>query len=449
MMIYEDFLQKKQVNDVYGGFAVDALNPHLFDFQRAIVEWALKKGRAAVFADTGLGKTLTQLSWADAVSKHAGRVLIVAPLCVAQQTVDEGIKFDINVIYRRHQSEVADIDRIVITNYEMLDHFDASAFAGVVLDESSILKGEDSKTRREVIGKFADTAYRLSCTATPSPNDWMELGSQSEFLGVMRHVEMLAMFFTHDGGDTSKWRLKGHGKTKFWEWLATWAVFIRNPSDLGFDGTRYILPPMSLVEHRIEVDSPIANTMTERRIARKESVLSRCATLADIVNNSDEHWVIWCNLNEESSMLKTMIHDAIEVHGSQSPAVKETLLHQFSRGQARVIISKPKICGFGLNWQHCKNVAFVGLDDSFEKYYQAVRRCYRFGQIRPVDVHLVYSSAEGAVKENLERKQQLADIMADQMISHMREFVQREVVGTRMERTEYMPTQSINLPEWI
>jgi len=277
----------------------------------------------------------------------------------------------------------------------------------------------------------------------------MELGSQSEFLGVMRHVEMLAMFFTHDGGDTSKWRLKGHGKTKFWEWLATWAVFIRNPSDLGFDGTRYILPPMSLVEHRIEVDSPIANTMTERRIARKESVLSRCATLADIVNNSDEHWVIWCNLNEESSMLKTMIHDAIEVHGSQSPAVKETLLHQFSRGQARVIISKPKICGFGLNWQHCKNVAFVGLDDSFEKYYQAVRRCYRFGQIRPVDVHLVYSSAEGAVKENLERKQQLADIMADQMISHMREFVQREVVGTRMERTEYMPTQSINLPEWI
>lgn len=448
-MNYDTFLQQKTISDVSGGFQAKELNPNLFDFQAAIVEWALKKGRAAVFADTGLGKTLTQLSWADAVSKHAGRVLIVAPLCVAQQTVDEGIKFGINVTYRRHQSEVAADDLIVITNYEMLDHFDAAVFAGVVLDESSILKGEDSKTRREVIEKFAATPYRLSCTATPSPNDWMELGSQSEFLGVMRHVEMLAMFFTHDGGDTSKWRLKGHGKTKFWEWLATWAVFIRNPSDLGFDGTRYILPPMSLIEHRIDVNSPVANTMTERRIARKDSVLSRCATLADVVNNSNEHWVIWCNLNEESSMLKMMIPDAIEVHGAQSPTVKETLLHQFSQGHARVIISKPKICGFGLNWQHCKNVAFVGLDDSFEKYYQAVRRCYRFGQTRPVDVHLVYSSAEGAVKENLERKQLLANIMADQMISHMREFVKREVVGTRMERTEYMPTQSINLPEWI
>jgi superfamily II DNA or RNA helicase len=449
MMIYEDFLLKKQVNDVYGGFAVDALNPHLFDFQRAIVEWALKKGRAAVFADTGLGKTLTQLSWADAVANHAGRVLIVAPLCVAQQTVDEGRKFGVHVEYRRHQSEIKGDDRIVITNYEMLEHFDASMFAGVVLDESSILKGEDSKTRRELIAKFSETSYRLSCTATPSPNDYMELGSQSEFLGVMRHAEMLAMFFTHDGGDTSKWRLKGHGKTKFWEWLATWAAFIRNPADLGFDGSRYNLPPMRLVEHRIEVNDPVANTMTERRIARKNSVLMRCATLADVVNNSNEHWVIWCNLNEESSMLASMIPDAIEVYGSQSPTIKENLLHKFSRGEARVIVSKPKICGFGLNWQHCRNVAFVGIDDSFEKYYQAIRRCYRFGQSREVNVHLVYSSAEGAVKENLERKQQMADIMADQMVNHMREFTKREVMGTRMERTEYNPNQRINLPEWI
>lgn len=448
-MIYEDFLRKKQVSDVYGGFAADTLNPHLFDFQRAIVEWALKKGRAAVFADTGLGKTLTQLSWADAVANHAGRVLIVAPLCVAQQTVDEGQKFGVRVEYRRHQSEVRGEDRIVITNYEMLEHFDASTFAGVVLDESSILKGEDSKTRREVISKFSETSYRLSCTATPSPNDYMELGSQSEFLGVMRHTEMLAMFFTHDGGDTSKWRLKGHGKTKFWEWLATWAAFIRNPADLGFDGSRYNLPPMRLVEHRIEVNDPVANTMTERRIARKNSVLMRCATLADVVNNSNEHWVIWCNLNEESSMLASMIPDAIEVYGSQSPTTKENLLHKFSRGEARVIVSKPKICGFGLNWQHCRNVAFVGLDDSFEKYYQAVRRCYRFGQSREVNVHLVYSSAEGAVKENLERKQQMADIMADQMVNHMREFTKREVMGTRMERAEYIPNQRVNLPEWI
>jgi hypothetical protein len=298
-----------------------------------------------------------------------------------------------------------------------MHHFNLASFSGVVLDESSILKAYDGKTRTSIIDAFRFTPYKLACTATPSPNDYMELGSQSEFLGVMRHAEMLAMFFTHDGGDTSKWRLKGHGKTKFWEWLATWAAFIRNPADLGFDGSRYNLPPMRLVEHRIEVNDPVANTMTERRIARKNSVLMRCATLADVVNNSNEHWVIWCNLNEESSMLASMIPDAIEVYGSQSPTIKENLLHKFSRGEARVIVSKPKICGFGLNWQHCRNVAFVGIDDSFEKYYQAIRRCYRFGQSREVNVHLVYSSAEGAVKENLERKQQMADIMADQLES--------------------------------
>lgn len=447
--MYDKFLEGKVVGDVYGGFVAGDLNRSLFDFQDAIVRWALKKGRAAVFADTGLGKTLTQLSWADAVVNHTGgRVLIVAPLCVAQQTMEEGARFGIDVTYCRHQNEPV-ASHIVITNYEMLVHFDASEFVGVVLDESSILKGEDSKTRHAVISKFAETPYRLSCTATPSPNDYMELGSQAEFLGVMRHTEMLAMFFTHDGGDTSKWRLKGHGKTKFWEWLATWAAFVRSPSDLGFDGSRYILPPMHVVDCMIEVDAPRANTMTERRVARKDSVQARCKLLADMVNMSDEPWVIWCNLNDESSLLAQMIPDAVEVYGSLNPHKKEELLTQFSHGKARVIISKAKICGFGLNWQHCRNVAFVGLDDSFEKYYQAVRRCYRFGQKREVYVYIIYTSAEGAVKNNLDRKQSQADVMADQMVSHMREFTRREVVGTIKERTDYNPTKSIKLPSWM
>lgn len=448
-MSYGEFLTRKAVSDVYGGFDAGELNANLFDFQEAIVRWALKKGRAAVFADTGLGKTLTQLSWADAVVKQtSGRVLIVAPLCVAQQTMEEGQRFGIDVTYCRHQNEAV-AAHLVITNYEMLVHFDASQFIGVVLDESSILKGEDSKTRHAVISKFAETPYRLSCTATPSPNDYMELGSQAEFLGVMKHTEMLAMFFTHDGGDTSKWRLKGHGKTKFWEWLATWAAFIRNPSDLGFDGARYVLPPMHVVDCHIPVESPRANTMTERRIARKVSVTARCQMLAAVVNASPEPWVIWCNLNEESSLLAQLIPDAVEVYGALSPHKKEELLTRFSHGEARVIISKPKICGFGLNWQHCRNVAFVGLDDSFEKYYQAVRRCYRFGQQREVYVYIIYTSAEGAVKENLDRKQLQADVMADQMINHMREFTRREVVGTTKERTDYAPQKSINIPSWI
>ena len=448
-MNYSEFLERKSVIDVYGGFDCNSLNANLFDFQQPIVSWALKKGRSAIFADTGLGKTLMQLSWADAVVKYTGKkVIIVTPLCIASQTIEEGCKFGIIGKYCRHQSETYDSD-IIITNYEMLSYFDESQFIGVVLDESSILKGEDSKTRIAVIRKFENTPYRLSCTATPSPNDYMELGSQAEFLGVMRHVEMLAMFFTHDGKETAKWRLKGHGKTKFWEWLSTWAIFIRNPSDLGFDGSRYVLPPLNLIDHKIEVDLPIANTMSDRRNARKLSISDRCRVIADQVNQSCEPFVIWCNLNEESNLLASLIPDAVEVYGSLDPCHKESRLLSFSHGQSRVIISKPKISGFGLNWQHCRNVGFVGLDDSFEKYYQAVRRCYRFGQTKQVNVHLVYTSAEGAVKENLERKQIQADIMAEEMLAHMREFTKREVLSTSKERTDYTPTKKLEIPSWL
>lgn len=444
-MDYEEFLAAKAKSVTPSGFDIDeiALNPALFDFQRAIVRWALKKGKAAMFLDTGLGKTIQQCEWAHHVCRHTGgNVLIAAPLCVSQQTVEEAAKFGIDVRYVRDQSQVQ--PGISITNYEMLKHFDPSQFVGVVLDESSILKDHTSKTRQMIIEMFSRTPYRLSCTATPSPNDFMELGNQAEFLGVMTAVEMLAMYFVHDGGETSKWRLKGHGKTRFWEWMASWAICIKNPSDLGFDGSAYVLPDLNVFEHSVEAPvmdgqlfSGVAQTLTERRQAKRQSIDDRVQLVADMVNASNEEWIVWCHLNEESSALAKAIPDAVEVYGSLDPEKKEERIMAFTHGDARVLISKPSISGFGMNWQHCRNQAFVGLDDSFESYYQAVRRCYRFGQQREVNVHLVCSEAEGAVKANLERKQQQADDMSASMVEHMKSIMKKEIRGTVMEKSEY------------
>jgi DNA modification methylase len=447
-MNYDEFLSGKAKSVEASGFDIEAaaLNPALFDFQRAIVKWALKKGKAAMFLDTGLGKTLQQCEWAHRVCEHTGgNVLIAAPLCVSQQTVEEAAKFGIVVRYVRDQSQVE--PGISITNYEMLKHFDPSQFVGIVLDESSILKDHTSKTRQMIIDMFSRTPYRLSCTATPSPNDFMELGNQAEFLGVMSSVEMLAMYFVHDGGETSKWRLKGHGKTKFWEWMASWAICIKNPSDLGFDGSRYILPSLNIHEHVIEsapmdgqLFAGVAQTLSERRQAKRGSLDDRVAKVAEMVNASDEEWIVWCHLNDESSALAKLIPDSVEVYGSLDPDEKERRIMAFTHGDARVLVTKPSISGFGMNWQHCRNQAFVGLDDSFESYYQAVRRCYRFGQGREVNVHLVCSEAEGAVKANLERKQSQADDMTTSMVEHMRTIMQKEIRGTTMEKTEYQHT---------
>lgn len=444
-MKYDEFLRRKAKSVTASGFDISEseLNPALFDFQRAVVMWGLKKGRAAIFEDTGLGKTLQQGEWAHQVCRYTGgNVLIVAPLCVSQQTVEELAKFRIEVRYVRDQSQVQ--SGISITNYEMLKHFDPSRFVGVVLDESSILKDHTSKTRQMIIEMFSRTPYRLSCTATPSPNDFMELGNQAEFLGVMSAVEMLAMYFVHDGGETSKWRLKGHGKTRFWEWMASWAICIKNPADLGFDGSAYILPDLNIHEHVIDavaldgqLFAGVAQTLTERRQAKRQSMVDRVALVADMVNASAEEWIVWCHLNDESSALAKAIPDAVEVFGSLDPEEKERRIMAFTHGQARVLVTKPSISGFGMNWQHCRNMAFVGLDDSFESYYQAVRRCYRFGQTRPVNVHLVSSESEGAVKQNLERKQAQAMEMTTSMVEHMRVIMQQEIKGTIMEKSEY------------
>ena len=441
---YTQFIAGKAWADTPSGFECGILNPALFPFQQAAVRWALRRGRAALFEDTGLGKTLQQCEWAYRVHEHTGGdVLILAPLCVAQQTVEESAKFGISINYCRKQSEIR--PGITITNYEMASRFDPAKFVGVVLDESSVLKAHDSKTRQLLTEMFSATPYRLSCTATPSPNDWMELGNQAQFLGIMTQAEMLAMFFVHDGGDTQTWRLKGHGKSRFWEWMATWSICIRNPDDLGFDGSDYILPSLNVIEHLVPADfvpegqmfTAVAQTLSERRQAKKASREERCQLAASIVNASTEPFIVWCHMNDESTLLAKLIPDAVEVYGSLPMAEKEKRIMDFSHGNARVIVSKPSITGWGLNWQHCHNMVFAGLDDSFESYYQSVRRCWRFGQKKSVNVHLIASEAEGAIKANLERKQAQAIEMQQSMVEHMRDLTKRQIQGAKVEKSEY------------
>lgn len=650
-MDYLDFIKSKQQADVPTGFDCADLGSYLFDFQQAIVKWALKRGRAAIFADTGMGKTAMQTTWAQRVHEHTdGNVLLVAPLCVAQQTVEEAAKFGITVRYCRSQDQVQ--DGLTITNYEMLDKFDLDSFVGVVLDESSILKSHTSKTREAIIDGFRMTPYKLSCTATPSPNDYIELGNQAQFLGVMNQQEMLATFFTHDGGDTSKWRLKGHGKVKFWEWMATWAICVRNPADLGFDGSRYILPPLRVTEHVVESGDlamgqlfpMIAQSLSERREAKRASLDQRIEKTLAIVANScqrykmagiedhkdalngletgicsepqneganrsrvsgqakcaidegqgrsqgvhegvlraehaeisshagatgevqpeaeggicrqrgaarvcssegqgvageqsaktqsathievrtddgsvrsndagtespvrdmraqrpveqkllscggslsyngespridlhelqsgsrkiqrqysiagegdcvpqtiPEPFLIWCHLNEEQDQLEKAFGKAcFSVRGAMSPEEKEKAVMGWLQGERPIMISKPSILGFGLNFQHCRNMIFAGMDDSFESYYQAVRRCYRFGQKKAVNVHLITADTEGAVKANIERKQEQANEMAAQMVELMREITKRQIVGARSNTETYNPTLPMTVPEWI
>lgn len=453
---YESFIASKGFADVPTGFDCDVPVGPLFDFQAACVKWALKRGRAALFEDTGLGKTLQQAVWAQKVCEHTGgNVIIAAPLCVAQQTVEEAASFGIEIKCCRHASDVE--SGITITNYEMLEHFDLESFVGVVLDESSVLKSHDGKMRQFITDAFRRTPYKLSCTATPSPNDWMELGNHAEFLGVMTSVEMLSTFFTHDGGDTGKWRLKGHGKVKFWEWMATWSICIRSPADLGFDGSGYILPPLNLVEHVIESGElleghlfpVIAQSLTERRQAKKASIDSRLALAARLANEHQGPLIVWCHLNEESERLAKMIDGAVEVTGSMSIEEKTRNIMAFTHGEKRALVSKASICGAGMNWQFCDTQIFAGMNDSYEQFYQAVRRCYRFGQKNVVTVHIISADTEGAVKDNIARKQAQSDVMAEEMVVYMRGLTRRQILGAACGTEAYRPVVPLALPGWI
>lgn len=458
-MTYDEFLESKKIKPVSCGFIKpkESMNRYLFEWQRDIVYWALKKGRAALFEDCGLGKTIQQLEWAQSVSDHVVKpVLIVAPLAVAEQTRREGEHFGFNVTVCRSQMDVH--LGINITNYEMLDHFEPSEFAGVVLDESSILKNFTSKTRTQIIDMFRDTEYKLSCTATPAPNDYMELGNQAEFLGVMSRTEMLATYFVHDGGNTCKWRLKGHAEDRFWDWIAEWAVVLTNPSDLEYASDGFILPKMNIVEHVVSVSNPFdeliffgktAQTLSDRRDARRNSLRERCEKASEIVKTDNSQWLIWCDLNAESELLSKIINGAVEIRGSDPLKDKANKLRMFTDGKIRVLVTKPSIAGFGLNWQKCHNMIFVGLSDSYEMMYQAIRRCYRFGQAYPVNVHIVISEAEGAVKQNIERKERQCALMIAEMVGHTKEILIKEVRGTSRIRIEYDAKIPMKIPQWL
>lgn len=446
-------LQKSVIDPDTGLSHVPALNPMLHEYQADIVRWALRRGRAAIFADCGLGKGPMQMEWAD---KQPHECIIAAPLAVAHQFVREAQKFGIDLAYARNQSEIT--KRITVTNFERLADFHVDQFGAVSLDESSILKNSSGAYCNWMIDAFKMTPFRLASSATPAPNDVMELGTQAEFLGVMTRGEMLAMYFTHDGGDTSKWRVKGHAQSDFWTWMASWSVMIRKPSDLGYSDDGFILPPLQMHEQCIKVSAPSngflfaveAQTLQERQSARRDSIGDRVAHCAKIVNQSSDPFLVWCNLNEESKQLAAAIQDAVEVQGSDTDEHKEKAIAGFLDGSIRVIVSKPRIMGLGLNLQHCADMAYVGLSDSYEQLYQSIRRCWRFGQTRPVNVHVITAETEGAVVSNIKRKEAEAEATYNSMIEHMKDLNAAALHGASLRnKTTYAPATPMQLPNWI
>jgi len=449
-MEYNEFIAgKEQIDLPTGNPSPEVANGSLFDFQRDIVRWSAIRGRAAIFADCGMGKTLMQLAWADDVP---GDVLIVAPLAVSGQTINEAAKFATTI--PEYSGDGTKRGKITITNYERIDRFNPEDYEGIVLDESSILKSHTGKYRTMVIDKFGHIPFRLACTATPAPNDFMELGNHAEFLGVMTRTEMLSMFFVHDGGETQKWRLKGHAKDDFWKWVCSWAVYIKSPSDLGCENRGFDLPALNVINNTIQTDinpgdslfPSDARTLAERLDVRRKTIQERSSVAAGIVNSKpDEQWIVWCNLNNESATVSKMIDGAVQVTGSDSIEKKEASMLGFSAGRVRVLVTKPSIAGFGMNWQNCHNIIFLGLSDSYEQYYQAIRRCWRFGQKNKVNCHIVTSSQEGNVVKNIQRKEADAVAMADSMVANMSDISKtnirqasrdKSVYKTKTEKTE-------------
>ena len=445
---YQTFLARKRRTDPSTGLSVvPDLPGSLFPFQRDIVRWALKRGRAAVFAQTGLGKSFIELAWGQGVhTSTGGNVLLLTPLAVAEQMVREARKFGLPARHCATQAEVQ--PGVTVTNYEKLHHFDLSKFVGVILDESSILKAFDGKTRTALIEACKDVPYRLCATATPAPNDFTELGNHAEFLGVMSVTGMQATFFCHDGGDTNVWRLKGHAEDDFWRWMCSWAVLLRRPSDLGYSDSGYDLLPLQQHEHIVQVDGERAATLGERLRARRASLEPRVAKAIELTPD-DRPFVWWCNLNDEADALRAGLPGAVEVRGSDKEDEKADKLRAFAAGEFRILISKPRICGFGMNWQHCADTGFVGLNDSFEQVYQAVRRFWRFGQTSAVTAHFIAASTEGAVLENLRRKEADAERMGAAMVAQMADISSELVHGSERETDIYTPTLPVALPRWL
>lgn len=452
---YRRFLDAKVVRSVPSGFEPPTLNRHLFPFQQWIVERALRLGRSACFAGTGLGKTAMQLEWAHQVAKHTGQpVMVLAPLAVTKQTEREGRKFGIDAIAVRHQSEVM-AEGVFVTNYDMIGAFDLSRFVGVVLDESSILKNYTGATKRKLQAGFDHCRFSFLCTATPSPNDHIELGNHAEFVKALRSSEMLSRWFLNDTMKAGGYRLKTHAAKDFWRWVSSWSVAIDRPSDIGFPDDGFNLPPLHIIEHIVHVDhgvdaggmlfrsSDLSATSLHREM--RLTAPDRAAHVADLVHGKpDVPWLVWCNTNYEAEeLMKRLPARFVEVRGEETAAAKEEKLNAFSSGAVRGLVSKPSICGFGMNWQHCRDMAFVGLSYSFEALYQAIRRSWRYGQTESVNAHMVMADTEGPVLETIRRKQRQHEEMRTEMVNIM-----GEVAGWRPSR-QAQPARALTVPEWM
>lgn len=460
-MNYKDFIKNKALKAHFYGKEIGAecVNPALFPFQRDVVLWACRKGRAAVFLDTGLGKTFVQLEWARLIGV---RTLIIAPLSVARQTIREAVKLGIDVKYVRHQSDCN--QQICITNYEMLEEFDPASFGAVVLDESSILKSLDGKTRLKLLEMFANTPFRLACTATPAPNDQSEIGNHAEFLGICKMTEMLAMFFIHankvtetdagngrilktkqSGDKGQEWRLRNYARDKFYEWMSSWSISLRKPSDLGYSDDGYELPALKITPVFVDVeykpDDQLFFTglsgIQERHKVRTVTLAERVKVASGLVNENYDQWLVWCGLNDEGDALQQAIPFAQQVKGSDELESKISAIQDFQDKQTRVLITKPKIAGFGMNFQNAHNMVFVGLSDSWEAYYQCIRREWRFGQKEPVNVYIILSEAEREIYDNVMQKEAIARRMGDELIARLKTYEKDEIMNMTVQKNEY------------
>lgn len=451
---YASFLHRKAQEGADHGFKPTFMPGGLKDFQKAMVDWSVRKGRGAMFEDCGMGKTYQSLAWAQNVAQHTNKpVLILTPLAVASQTVREGEKFGIDVFRSSDGTIRADI---VVTNYHRLGEFDYRHFSGVVCDESSILKSFDGSMREQITQFMRKVPYRLLCTATAAPNDYIELGTSSEALGYLGHMDMLNRFFKNDQsnsatrrmyGEAPKWRFKGHGEQPFWRWVCSWARAMRQPSDLGFDDAEFILPALNVREHLIEAEfrpdgylfEVAATTLPEQRQEQRATVQERCEKVAAMVAHNDPV-MVWCHLNEEADALERMIPSAVQIAGKHRDEVKEERFLAFANGEIRVLITKPKIGAWGLNFQHCNHVCYFP-SHSFEQYYQAVRRCWRFGQTRPVTVDIVHTEGQRKVLENLQRKAKQAQSMFANLVAEMNHAIS---ISSQRGRDN-----KIEVPSWL
>lgn len=454
-MEYNKFLEGKHILHKNSGFKCRNLPQILFDYQFDLVKWNLFLGKSALFTDTGTGKTIMQLCFAQKVYEKTNKnCLIVSPLGVCFQTIEEAKnKLDLNVNWLKHNDFKKGLN---IINYESLHKINPADYDCVVLDESSILKSYSGTIRNNLIDMFANYSYKLCCTATPSPNDYEELGNTSEFLNILKRKEMLAMFFIHDRGSTSKWRLKKHGEEKFWKWLSSWAFIMSNPKSFGYKKD-ISLPRLNIKDYIIESDKkfddgffPVeAKTLQERRQARKETLNDKVALLSEKINQSNEIHLVWCDYNIESTLAKNSIKDSFEIKGSDKEEYKEKTMLDFAKGKIKCLITKPSIAGFGMNWQVCNNVNFLGLSDSFEKYYQAIRRCWRYGQNKEVYVNRYLSNLETSVLRNLDRKEKKHDVLVKNLQEHTKLYLKENIKNNTVIKQDYKCNQLVRLPSWI